>query len=240
VKKLNIILIVTFLIVTFAFVGFVSAADTVSISATGNAFWGTTPSLGAVVNVTINFQSSSSSQLYLYRIGIHTDWQASGYYYSKDYSNDPQVVEANGLYAVTVPISIPVNASVGQHTLMISADGYTSDGNPFSWDSATQTFKVEVTAPTPSSTTNQNGNNTSSSGLNDIILYGAVIAVVVVVAILLAVILMKRKSNKTAAPASYTSAPEPQPVNNPPPQQSPTEQPQDTGSEEPEGKDFNI
>jgi hypothetical protein len=237
VKKLYAVILVTFFIVTFASVG-IASADT-SISATGQAFWGTTPSLGAVVNVTINFQSSSSLELSLYRIGIHTDWQSAGYYYSKDLSSDPQIVEANGLYSVTVPISIPVNATVGQHTLVISADGYTSDGNEFNWDSASQNFNVAVTAPTVSPTGNQNGDSGASSlGLNDIIIYVAVIAVVVVVVILLAVILMKRKSRTPAAtPASYT----PEPASTPPPQQAPQEQPEDKGSEEkPEGKDFNI
>lgn len=237
-KKLYTVLLVTFFIVTFVSVG-VASADTVSISATGQAFWATQPSLGSVVNVTINFQSSSSQELYLYRIGIHTSWQAPGYYYSKDYSNDPQVVAANGLYSVTVPISIPLNATVGQNTLTISADGYTSDGNVFNWDSATQNFNVVAVAPTVSPTSNQNGNGGASSpGINDIILYGAVIAVVVVVVILLAVIMMKRRGKAPAAKASYT----PEPVSSPPPQQAPQEQqPEDSGSEDkPEGKDFNI
>jgi hypothetical protein len=238
VKKLYAVILVTFFIFTFASVG-IASADSAAISATGQAFWGTTPSLGAVVNVTINFQSSSSLELSLYRIGIHTDWQSAGYYYSKDLSSDPQIVEANGLYSVTVPISIPVNATVGQHSLVISADGYTSEGDEFNWDSASQNFNVAVTAPTVSPTTNQNGNNGSSSpGLNDIIIYAAVIAVVVVVAILIAVLLMKRRSKAPAAPAStYT----PEPDSSPPPEQAPSEQPQDSGSEDkPEGKDFNI
>lgn len=243
-NKLHVVILVTFLIVTFSCIGIASAqtSTTTTISATGQAFWATTPSLGSVVDVTINFQSSSSSELYLYRIGIHTDWQASGYYYSKDLSSDPQVVEANGLYSVTVPISIPVNATVGQHTLIISADGYTSDGSVFNWDSATQNFKVDATAPTVSPTANQNGNSDASSpsGLNSIIIYAAVIAVVVVLVVLVAVIFMKRRGSKAAAPATY--APAPQPVSSPPPQQSPPEQqPEDKGSDEkPEGKDFNI
>lgn len=238
VNKLYTVLLVTFFIFTFVSVG-IASADTVSISATGQAFWATTPSLGSVVNVTINFQSSQSQQLYLYRIGIHTSWQAPGYYYSKDYSSDPQVVEANGLYSVTVPISIPFNATVGQNSLTISADGYTSDGNVFNWDSATQNFNVVAVAPTVSPTSNQGGNGGASSpGLNDMIIYGAVIAVVVVVVILLAVILLKRRGKAPAAPASYA----PQPASTPPPQQAPPEQqPEDSGSEEkPEGKDFNI
>lgn len=243
-NKLYAAIIVTFFIVTFVSVG-LAAADTTTISATGQAFWGTQPSLGAVVDVTINFQSSSSSELYLYRIGIHTDWQASGYYYSKDLSSDPQIVEASGLYSITVPISIPVNTTTGQHTLIISADGYDSSGNDFEWDSASQTFTVLVSAPTASPTTNQNGNSdtSSSSGLNNTIIYGAVIAVVAVVAILIVVLMMKRKSNSNAAPAASSPAPAsaPQPASNPPPKSAPPEQPQDKGSEDkPEGKDFNI
>ena len=238
-KKLYAVILVTFFIVIFASVG-IASADTAAISATGQAFWGTTPSLGAVVNVTINFQSSSSSELSLYRIGIHTDWQNAGYYYSKDLSSDPQIVEANGLYSVTVPISIPVNTTVGQHSLVISADGYTSDGDEFNWDSASQNFNVAVTAPTVSPTANQNGDSGASSpGLNDIIIYAAVIAVVVVVALLVAVLLMKRRSKAPAAPASSYA---PEPASSPPPQPTPQEQPEeDKGSEgKPEGKDFNI
>ena len=52
-KKLNVAIFVTFLIVTFALVGVASAATT-TISATGQAFWGSTPSRGAIVNVTVN------------------------------------------------------------------------------------------------------------------------------------------------------------------------------------------
>lgn len=238
VKKLNVAIMVTFLIVTFASVGVASAATT-TISASGQAFWGSTPSLGAVVNVTINFQSSTSSELYLYRIGIHADWQASGYYYSKDLSSDPQIIEANGLYSVTVPISIPEDATVGQHTLTIAADGYDSDGNVFNWDSAAQTFTVEANAPTASPTSNQNGNSNTPAGLNEIIIYAAVIAVVAVVVVLLVVIVMKRKRTSVAAPASDV----PPPVSSPPPQSQPPEQqqPQDhSPSANPDGKDFDI
>jgi flagellar basal body-associated protein FliL len=239
VKKLNVAILVTFLIVIFASVGVASAATT-TISASGQAFWGSTPSLGAIVNVTVNFQSSTNSELYLYRIGIHADWQAAGYYYSKDLSADPQIVEANGLYSVTVPISIPANTTVGQHTLVISADGYDSDGNVFNWDSASQTFTVEANAPTASPTSNQNGNsNTPSPGLNDTIIIVAVVAVVAVVVVLLLVIVMKRKRDSVAAPASEA----PQPVSSPPPQSQPPEQEQPQSprpQEKPEGKDFDI
>lgn len=237
-KKLYSVILVTFFILTFASIG-IASAENATISATGQAFWATQPSLNSVVDVTINFQSSSSLELSLYRIGIHTDWQQEGYYYSKTFSSDAPIVQANGLYSVTVPISVPMNASVGPHTLIISADGFTSEGNSFIWDSASQTFNVVATAPTASPTTNQNGNNGNSSlGLNDTIIYGAVIAVVAVVVVLLAVLLMKRRSKASAAPAS-TYAPEP--ASSPPPQQAPSEQPEDSGSEDkPEGKDFNI
>lgn len=237
-KKLNVAILVTFLIVTFALVGVASAATT-TISATGQAFWGSTPSRGAIVNVTVNFQSSTSSALYLYRIGIHADWQASGYYYSKDLSADPQIVEANGLYSVTVPISIPTDATVGPHTLTIAADGYDSDGNSFTWDSAAQTFTVEANAPTASPTSNQNGNTGGPSGLNDTVIIIAVVAVVAVVVVLLLVIVIKRKRSSVAAPASEA----PQPVSSPPPQSQPPEsqEPQSPSPQEnPEGKDFDI
>ncbi len=238
-KKQNIAILVTFLIVTFASIGVVSAATT-TISASGQAFWGATPSRGAIVNVTINFQSSTDSELYLYRIGIHADWQAAGNYYTKDLSSDPEIVEANGLYSVTVPISIPIDATIGQHTLTIAADGYDSDGNVFNWDSAPQTFTVESNAPTASPTSNQNGNsNTSSPGLNDIIIIVAVVAVVAVVIVFLLVVVMKKKRGPVTAPASET----PKPVSSPPPQSQPPEQepPQDNSpSANPDGKDFNI
>lgn len=237
-KKLYAVMLVTFFIFTFASIGFASA-ETVTISATGQAFWATQPSLGSVVDVTINFQSSSTEELSLYRIGIHADWQQTGYYYSKTFSSDPPIIQANGLYSVTVPISVPMNTTLGQHTLLISADGYTSDGNTFNWDSASQSFTVVATAPTASPTSNQNGNNGNSSlGLNDTIIYAAVIAVVAVVVILLVVLMMKRRSKAPAAPASTY---EPQPASSPPPQQEPSEQPEDSGSEgNPEEKDFNI
>jgi preprotein translocase subunit SecG len=236
VKKLYTISLVTFFIVTFALVG-IASAQTATISGSAQVFFDKTPSPGAFVTLTVNFQSASSSELQLYRIGIHTDWQETGQYYTLTFSS-PEPVQANGLYSKSVSITIPTNAEVRTHTLTVAIDGYTADGNTFSWDSSPQNFEVAAFAPTPSATANQNGNNNSSSGLNDIIIYAAVIAVAVVVVILVAVLLMKRKGKAPAA----ASAASPQPVSSPPPQQAPPEnQPEDKGSEkQPEGKDFNI
>jgi hypothetical protein len=238
VKKLYAVILVTFFIVVFASVG-IASADTSTISGSAQVFFDKTPSPGAFVTIRINFQSASSSELQLYRIGIHTDWQEENQYYTLTLT-DLEQVEANGFYSKSVSITIPTNAEIGKHTLTVAIDGYTSDGSTFSWDSTPQNFDVAAFAPTVSATANQNGNNNGSSpGLNDIILYGAIIAVVVVVVILLVVVLMKRKSKApAAAPVSYA----PEPDSSPPPQQAPQEQqPEDKGSEEkPEGKDFNI
>jgi flagellar basal body-associated protein FliL len=234
VKKLYAVILVTFFIAVFASVG-IASAETTTISGSAQVFFDKTPSPGAFVTLRVNFQSASSSELQLYRIGIHTDWQEENQYYTLTLS-DLERVEANGFYSKSVSITIPTNTEVRTHTLTVAVDGYTADGSTFSWDSSPQSFDVAAYAPTVSPTTNQNGNNnTSSSGVNDIIIYAAVIAVVVVVVILVAVILMKRKSKAPAAtPASYA----PEPANTPLPQQAPQEQPPE--DKEPEGKDFNI
>lgn len=237
-KKLYTVILVTFFIVIFASMG-VACAETATISGSAQVFFDKTPSPGAFVTLRVNFQSAHSSALQLYRIGIHTDWQEANQYYTLTLT-DLEQVEANGFYSKSVSITIPQNTPVGTHTLTVAIDGYTSDGNTFSWDSSPQTFEVDAFAPTVSPTTNQNGSDNTMSGLNEIILYGAVIAVVVVVVILLVVILMKRRGSKAsgAEPVSYA----PEPASTPPPQQAPPEQqPEGSGSEEkPEGKDFNI
>jgi hypothetical protein len=237
VKKLYAIIFVTFFIAVFASVG-IASAQTTTISGSAQVFFDKTPSPGAFVTLRVNFQSAHTSALQLFRIGIHTDWQAENNYYTLTLT-DLEQVEANGFYSKSVSITIPEDAQVGTHTLTVAIDGYTADGSTFSWDSSPQNFDVSAFAPTVSASANQNGNNTSSPGLNDIIIYAAVIAVVVVVVLLLAVILMKRKSKALhTAPSSYA----PEPASTPPPQQAPQEQQaEDKGFEEkPEGKDFNI
>jgi hypothetical protein len=238
VKKLKLAIIVTFLVVMFTSVS-LAAADTVSISATGQAFW-TAANPGMTSTVTINFQSASSSELYLYRIGIHTDWQDSGNYYTKDLSSSPETIEANGLYSTTVSIQIPATVPVGQHSLIISADGYDSDGNQFNWDSASVTFNVGVTSSAnPTSNSNGNSDNPSNGGLNNLLIYIAVIVVVAVVAILLAIVLVKKKSKPKAVLEQYTPAPKP--ITRPPPAEAPEQEPEDKSPDpKPEGKDFDI
>lgn len=232
-KKLNVALIVTFLIVTFASVAIASAQTpgTTTITGTAQVFWSGDLVPGKVATATVNFQSSSSSELLIYQVGIHADWQDNNQYYMLTLSS-PQTLQANGLYVTSVSINIPPNVNVGTHTIYLSVGGSDSSGNEFKWDSPTQ--NINVVATSSSTGPNNSGNpGTSNGGLNNLIIYGAVIAVVAVVVVLLVVIMLKRRGKPTAAPA-YT----PQPVNGPPPQ---SESPEDSGSEEkPEGKDFNI
>jgi hypothetical protein len=89
-KTLKILLVS---LIVACFVSVVSASSII-ISATGQTFWSVTPSPDSVVAVTINFQSASNSTLYLYRIGLHMDWQDSGMYYSQDFSSIPRSVKA--------------------------------------------------------------------------------------------------------------------------------------------------
>ncbi len=235
-KTLKVAIIVSFLIVIFASVSIASAATT-TISATGTLFWSEAPSPGKAVEVTINFQSASSLQLSLYRIGIHADWQESGQYYTKDLSSDPQIVEANGIYPTKVTITIPATASVGAHTFKIAVDGFDADGNQFNWDSADQTVNVV----SPGSTTDPNSgptgspDNPSNGAIDPLIIYIAVIAVVAVAAVLVAILVVKRKSKPNATSAAPYA---PEPDSNPPPE---TPKPEDKSpADKPNEKDFTI
>jgi hypothetical protein len=235
VKTLKVTIIVTFLMAIFVSASIASAATT-TISATGTIFWSSSPSPGKTVEVTINFQSASSSQLSLYRIGIHADWQESGQYYTQDLSSDPQLVEANGIYPTKVTIAIPVTASVGTHTLTIAVDGFDADGNQFNWDSADQTVEVVSSGSTANPTSSSSGNpDTSSGSIDPIIIYIAVIAAVAVIAILLAVVVVKRKKNGTASSVAPSGT---QPADNPSPE---APKPEDKSpAQKQDEKDFTI
>lgn len=234
-KTINLVLIVTFLIVIFASASIVTA-ESITISATAQAFWDKTPTPGSIATITINFQSAQSTALYLYRIGIHADWQDSGQYYTLSFADDPKIVEANGLYSTKVTITVPSTVAVGQHTFTVAVDGYDSSGNTFSWDSSSFTVKVESSAssPNPSSTSNGNGNSGTSFEIDSLVIYLVVIVVVAVVAILVAVLFVKRKKKALTTPVVT----EPEPISSPP-TESP--KPEDKGAEQkPEEKDFTI
>ena len=235
-KTINLVLIVTLFIVIFASASIVTA-ESINISATAQAFWDKTPTPGAIATITINFQSAQSTQLYLYRIGLHADWQDSGQYYTLSFADDPKIVEANGLYSTKVTITVPSTVAVGQHSFTVAVDGYDSSGNTFSWDSSSFTVNVASTAssPTPSSNSNGNGNSgTSAFSLDSLVIYVVVIAVVAVVAILVAVLFVKRKKKAVTTPVVS----EPEPISSPP-AESP--KPEEKGPEQkPEEKDFTI
>jgi len=229
VKTLKIASIVTFLAIVFVSMGIVSALNASEASVT--SFWSVSePSPGQLVTVNVTFQSSSSQALYIYRMGLHADWMASGTFATLDFEEDPKVVEAGGIYVANFPIQIPATASIGEHSYSIAADGFDQSGAGFQWDSSVSTIKISPQQSASTSPTATPDNTQANGGrLSSIILYAAIISVVAIVAVLLVVIFMKKRGRKlsTARPLP----PAPQPSNQP--ESSPPEQ-------KPEEKDFTI
>lgn len=233
VKTSKVAFIVSFLMVILVSLGSVSAANT-TISATANAFWSPTPTPGSLVELTVNFESSNAVTIYLYRIGIHVDWQAEGQYYTLDLSDNPKAVEGGGLYSTKVTITVPATASIGPHTYMIAVDGFDNNGDSFTWDSASYSITVQdstTTTTTPTSTNNSTSRN--GAGIDSLLIYIAVIAGVAVIAVLLAIFIVKRTNKKIAAPVvPYT------PERRPPPE---TDEPEEKAPEQDlDEKDFTI
>lgn len=260
-KTLKVALMVSLLIVIFASVSIVSAA-TSTMQGTATGYWSVAkPSPGSYVTVTINFQSSSSSTLYVYAIGLHGDWMANDQFAGRDYSSSPEVVQTNGLIAPSISLQIPASASLGTHSYYIGIDGVDADGNNFSWDSSNYNIEFGVaTNPTPTNggTTGPGNTNTNDNGSNNLLIYVAVIAVVAVVAILLAMLVVKKSGKKRAPPVesaapepSYVPPPEspkpekktkskPEPTPEPEPEPEPEMAPEAEPEEKPNNKDFTI
>lgn len=253
-KTLKVALMASLLIVIFASVSIVSAA---TMQGTATGYWSVAkPSPGTQVTVTVNFQSSSSTTLYVYAVGIHGDWMESGRFAGPDYSDNPQVVQTNGLIAPQIVLQIPASANLGSHSYYIGIDGVDENGDSFSWDSPNYNIEFAVaTNPTPTNSATSGGNNnTGDSGSNSLLVYVAVITVVAVVAILLAILLVK-KSGKKRAPPVESAAPEPsyipppqspkpeqktQPKPAPEPEPEPESEPEAEPEEKSNNKDFTI
>jgi hypothetical protein len=257
VKTLKVALMASLLIFIFTSVSIASAASS-TMQGTATGYWSVAnPSPGSYVTVTINFQSSSSSTLYVYAIGLHGDWMENDQFAGRDYSSSPEVVQTNGLIAPSVSLQIPASAHLGSHTYYIGIDGVDADGNNFSWDSSTYNIDFAVaTNPTPTNgaTTGPNSSSTNDSGSSNLLVYVAVIAVVAVVAILIAMLVVKKSGKKRALPVestvpepSYVSPPESpkpeqKPVTKPEPESEPEPEPEPEAEpeEKPNNKDFTI
>ncbi len=195
--------------------------------ATADVFWSNhTPSVGDLVTVKINFQSSSQNQIQITNIGVHGDWMPTDRYYGPSFSpENPVTVPSSGSY-MTGDIQIPITGDIGTHTYFVGVNGVDSTGAEVIWtsDQATITF-LPPGSNTATPTVNPSGGDTQTPAGSNWLLYGVVSAAVVVLVILLIVVLMMRR--KRSAPKQTVQ----------PTQKSETPQPE----EQPDsGKDFNI
>ena len=222
VKTLKIASIVTFLALVFVSMGIVSALNASEASVT--SFWSIAePSPGQLVTVNVTFQSSSSQALYIYRMGLHADWMASGSFATLDFQDDPEVVEAGGIYVAKFPIQIPATASIGTHSYSIAADGFDQSGASFQWDSSAFSITISPQQSASTSPTATPDDTQANGGLSSVILYAAIILVVAIVAILVAIIVMKKRGRKLPAARPLPAAPQPNQPESSPPEQKPEE-----------------
>jgi preprotein translocase subunit SecG len=195
--------------------------------ATADVFWSNhSPSVGDLVTVRINFQSSSQNQILITNIGVHGDWMPTDRYYGPSYSpENPVTVPSSGSF-MTGEIQIPLTGDAGTHTYYVGVNGVDSTGANVEWTStpATITF-LPPGSNTATPTANPSGGDVQTAAGPNWLVYGTVIAAAIVLVILIVVLLMMRK--KRSAPRQTM-----QPTQKPETPQ-PEEQP-DTG------KDFDI
>lgn len=135
--------VVCFCVVCALFNGAVYALDqdelTVSVSWMSEALYP-----GDNVMVSIFLINNCADELTIYYVGIHVDWMSSNRFFGYDLSDDPASVSGYGSYAFSsITLSIPENATAGEHSYFVGMDGLQGDSTSFSWDSMTLTVMIQ-------------------------------------------------------------------------------------------------
>jgi hypothetical protein len=192
--------------------------------ATASVQWSKpSPQAGDTVTLTFRFQSKIQDQLYLYGIGIHTDWMPPEKLAGPQYSTPVTIAGMGSYVSDPYTFSIPETLSPEGHTYYVGIYAYDTAGNEIIWDS--QKFTIGNTLTQTATATAE-----PPEAPSNLMLYLAVIAGAVVIVVVLVILLMMRKG-KHATPTTSSTQP---PTNQPQP--PPT--PEDKNSESPE--DFNI
>ena len=141
-KRFPLVMIaVSIIIICFLNVGLVSALEPDEASVTLS--WSSqTIYQGSMVNVVITFKNNAADEIEIDRIGVHFDWMAADGFSGRDFPLSPIAVPAGGSHTFeAITITIPEDASVGEHSYYVGVDGSESFGG-FAWDSPEYTLDI--------------------------------------------------------------------------------------------------